>query len=166
MEPGHPNRNGNPREPIAARRAFLYHSAPRVTAKEREFMPKAHTSAKKTPAKKTQAKKTPAKVTVVKKTVAKSSEPAAKQAAQPAMPAQAAAPVKAAAPAKAAAAKPPVTDAKSAIPAQPATEPVAATPAKAPPARPGKPEQPMWARMNQGHSQKMGKGRLFRHQGR
>jgi hypothetical protein len=53
----------------------------------------------------------------------------------------------------------PVAPAAEANPA-PATKP-----AKALPPHPGK-EQPMWARMNQGHSQKMAKGRPFRHQGR
>ncbi len=59
--------------------------------------------------------------------------------------------------AKAAAAKPADPVAPAAAPAKPAA-------AKAPPHP--KPEQPMWARMNQGHSQKMRKGRPFRHQGR
>jgi len=34
------------------------------------------------------------------------------------------------------------------------------------PPHPGKQEQPMWVRFNQGHNQKMPKGRPFRHQGR
>ena len=37
---------------------------------------------------------------------------------------------------------------------------------KVEPPHPGKPEQPTWARFNQGHNQKMTKGRFFRHQGR
>ncbi|HEY4274165.1 MAG TPA: hypothetical protein VGM68_01680 [Rhizomicrobium sp.] len=54
--------------------------------------------------------------------------------------------------------------------AEPKAEPVepdaakaAAKPAKA---HAGKPEQPLWQRFNQNHSQKMSKGRSFRHQGR
>jgi hypothetical protein len=49
-----------------------------------------------------------------------------------------------------------------------ATEtPVPSKPVKTPPAHhAGKPEQPLWARFNQSHSQKMTKGRSFRHQGR
>ena len=56
--------------------------------------------------------------------------------------------------------------AAAAKPAEPVAPAAAAKPAaaKAPPHP--KPEQPMWARMNQGHSQKMSKGRPFRHQGR
>jgi hypothetical protein len=48
-----------------------------------------------------------------------------------------------------------------------AEAPVPAKPVKTPPAHhAGKPEQPLWARFNQNHSQKMAKGRSFRHQGR
>ncbi|MES2293647.1 MAG: hypothetical protein V4527_10165 [Pseudomonadota bacterium] len=86
--------------------------------------------------------KTPPK-TPIGKTAAK--KPAAKAA--PAAPKEA----------KAAAVKP----ADPVAPAAAAAKPAAA---KAPPHP--KPEQPMWARMNQGHSQKMSKGRPFRHQGR
>jgi hypothetical protein len=39
-------------------------------------------------------------------------------------------------------------------------------PGRNPPRHPGKPEQPIWAKFNHGHSQKMMKGRNFRHQGR
>ena len=55
------------------------------------------------------------------------------------------------------------------LPATPvieATQAPAAKPQTPPPQHPGKPEQPMWARFNHGHSQKMSKGRNFRHQGR
>lgn len=68
--------------------------------------------------------------------------------------------------AKAAPAAPKEAKAAAAKPADPVAPAAAAKPAavKAPPHP--KPEQPMWARMNQGHSQKMSKGRPFRHQGR
>jgi hypothetical protein len=48
--------------------------------------------------------------------------------------------------------------------AEPAS-PAAAKPPN-PPRHPGKPEQPIWAKLNQGHARKMMKGRNFRHQGR
>ena len=40
----------------------------------------------------------------------------------------------------------------------------AVKPAK--PQIPGRPDQPSWMQLNKGHSQKMAKGRPFRHQGR
>jgi hypothetical protein len=83
--------------------------------------------------------KTPAKPT--------STKPAAKKVAKAASPAE------------------PVAPPAPAAPAAEAKPAPAAKPAKALPQHPGK-EQPMWARMNQGHSQKMAKGRPFRHQGR
>ena len=49
---------------------------------------------------------------------------------------------------------------------EPAPEQAQAAKPKMPPTHPGKPEQPIWARFNHGHSQKMSKGRNFRHQGR
>ena len=58
-------------------------------------------------------------------------------------------------------------EAAAAAPAQQGIEPnPAAVKAKAEPPHPGKQEQPMWTRFNQGHNQKMPKGRFFRHQGR
>lgn len=44
-------------------------------------------------------------------------------------------------------------------------DPALAKPKIEPP-HPGKQEQPMWARFNHGHNQKMPRGRVFRHQGR
>ncbi|HKD48815.1 MAG TPA: hypothetical protein VKB67_14100 [Rhizomicrobium sp.] len=78
---------------------------------------------------------------------------------------------------KAAAAKPAKTEstkaeqrlpeAAASTPAQQVTTTTPASPKpKIEPPHPGKPEQPMWARFNQGHNQKMPKGRSFRHQGR
>ena len=57
--------------------------------------------------------------------------------------------------------------AAAAAPAQQAVTPnPAPTKPKVEPPHPGKQEQPMWARFNQKHNQKMSKGRSFRHQGR
>src|SRR5215469_15614542 len=78
---------------------------------------------------------------------------------------------------KAAAAKPAKIDSTKAeqrlpeaaatAPAPQVTSATSASPKpKVEPPHPGKPEQPMWARFNQSHNQKMPKGRSFRHQGR
>ena len=51
--------------------------------------------------------------------------------------------------------------------AAPAEKPATRKPHKPAPMRhPGKPEQPLWTKSNRGHTQKMMKGRSFRHQGR
>ena len=63
-----------------------------------------------------------------------------------------------AAPAKASPARqaaPPVAEAKPAPAAKPAKPQIS-----------GRPDQPSWVQLNKGHSQKMAKGRPFRHQGR
>jgi hypothetical protein len=90
--------------------------------------------------------------------------------------------VKAARPTKSKAAatkaKPAKVEAKSSKPEVRLPEAAAAAPAqqvtpdnlpvkpKVEPPHPGKQEQPMWTRFNQGHNQKMPRGRVFRHQGR
>jgi len=57
-------------------------------------------------------------------------------------------------------------EAAAAAPAQQVTPANPPAKPKLEPPHPGKQEQPMWARFNQGHNQKMPKGRFFRHQGR
>ena len=62
--------------------------------------------------------------------------------------------------------KPEVRLPEAAAPAQQAAPVNPAAKPKVEPPHPGKQEQPMWTRFNQGHNQKMTKGRFFRHQGR
>jgi hypothetical protein len=95
---------------------------------------------------------------------AKPSKAKSKPVAAKAKPAKAAKPAKV----KTKSSKPEVRlpEAAAAAPAQQVTQANPAAQPKVEPPHPGKQEQPMWTRFNQGHNQKMSKGRVFRHQGR
>jgi hypothetical protein len=88
--------------------------------------------------------------------------------AKPAKAAKAKAAATKAKPAKAQSAKPEVRlpEAAAAAPAQQVTPANPPAKPKVEPPHPGKQEQPSWTRFNQGHNQKMPRGRVFRHQGR